>query len=174
MTVIEARGPGQPGADDRAVVHELVMHDQVARAHHRADGRHIRGVAANEGRGYLGADDFGDLRLQPAMQGKIAGNHAGGRDGGAVCIEGGLGGLDQVGCLLRPEIVAPGEVEVLFAVDQRLAALAGSVRAEERVLDAEQLADLLDLLDVAVGRQVGQARRLVAPVQGRVRRRPIS
>ena len=101
----------------------------------------------------VGADGLRDLALEIAMELGIARHHAARGDGGAELVDGVLGGLDQLWMTGEAQIVAPGEVQDRLAVDDRLAALQAVGRAEEWVVDAEQPADLLVVLDRLVRRQ---------------------
>ena len=165
VLVGERLGARQAHADNGAVVHELVMHDEILRAHDGADGRHVGGMTADEHQRSFNANCLGDLLLQLAVQRRIAGNHTARRHRGAISIDGGLGSLDQVGVLAETEVVAPGEVEDGLAVDQRAAALRALGRAEEWVLDAEQFAEVLVIGDRLIGRQRRKA--VWRPCRGR-------
>ncbi len=72
----------------RAVVDQLVVHDQVPRSEQIADGGDIGGVAADEHHGIVHAVGAGDGRFQLAMQRTLAGHRAAGRHRRAVAVDG--------------------------------------------------------------------------------------
>ena len=160
-----ARGAGQLHADDGAVVHELVVHDEIASLMMVPMVETLAACPLTNSRASSVPQNSAISCSERAMQRDLAGDHAARRDARAEAIERCLRRLGDGGMLVQSQVVAPGEVDVRLALDDRLGAVAALVGPEERARDGQHLADLLDLLDVAVGRQVGQARRLVAPVQ---------
>src|SRR5439155_6756184 len=63
-------------------------------------------------------------------------------------------------------------IDILLAFDNGHRAVATLGGPEERTGDGEHPPDLLDLLDVAIGRQVRKAGRLVVPIQAGSRAAP--
>ncbi|MCY1290861.1 hypothetical protein D9M70_400240 [compost metagenome] len=127
-------------AGKRAVVDELVMDDEVLRAHQAADGGDVGQVAANETDGGIDAVETRDLFFERHMHRPLSGNEAARRGGDAK----GADRIPRLGQHLRmaveAEVVVGGEVDQLSAVDDGGRPGRGLVRAIERIGDAELLA----------------------------------
>ena len=84
------RAPRQNRALHDAVVRQLVVQDQIAGAEQVADGRFVRGVAADEDDRVFDAEESAMVLFQFHVDGLLARDQPAGRHAGAVSVDGPL------------------------------------------------------------------------------------
>ena len=139
VVVVEgaAGGAGKLDAFENAVVDQAVMDDQVLGAEQRGDGRHVGGMAADEGDAVLDFVEAGNGFFELALDRPLAGDQTAGRSRGAVAVDGFLGGPVDARVSRQPEVVVAGKVDIGFAADHRRGVGDAIVRLEEGILDAQ-------------------------------------
>ncbi len=87
----------QLAAQERAVVDQRIMDDEILRAEQVADGRHVGGMAAHEHDAVVDAVYLGQGALQFTVNGALAGDQAARRCRRAVAVDGRFGRRVDIG-----------------------------------------------------------------------------
>ncbi len=122
-------GAGQHRAHQAAVVHVLVVQDQVAVVKQVADRGDDRAVAAHADACRLATGEVGQLRFEFGVQFDLAAHHARGTGMGAVAVDRLVHGLLHARIVRQVQVVVVGKGDVLAAGDvQHARHLAGPGR----------------------------------------------
>ena len=162
MAEIDGSRARQLGPHDRAVVHQLVLHDEVLGRHQHADGRNVGGVTADEGEAGIRAVEVGQLPLELAVHHSLTRDQPARRHRRAALVDGRLGRLGDGRLLVEPQIVVGGEVDELPAFVHRRGSEPAVMGAIERVLEPEHVGHAAVLVHRLEDMQLAEGnRRLV-------------